>query len=270
MYKVLALDIDGTLLNGKKEITPKVKRAIAELEKQNIPILIASGRPLMGIRHVADELDMNTKGGYILSFNGGKIIEYKTGNIVYSKTIPREYYREIYEYAHKMDASMLTYDGDYIITEKPENRYVDVESKVVKMDVKKVDNLLECLTFDVDKFLIVGEPDYLQKEVEKMAEHFKGRLNIFRSEPFFIEVVPMGIDKASSLEVLLKELGMTREELVACGDGRNDVTMIKYAGLGVAMENACPEVKEAADYVTKSNEEDGVAYVAEKFFCIEL
>ncbi len=266
MYKILALDIDGTLLNSKKEVTPAVAESIEGLQNKGIPVLIASGRPAQGIRHVASELNMQEKGGYILSFNGGKIIDCKTQEVIYSQTIDEQYYKEVCEYAAGMDCSLLTYDGDYIITEKPENKYVDVESNVVKMPVKKVDNILDELTFAVDKFLLVGEPEYMMSQVETMAEHFKGRLNVFQSEPFFIEVVPLGIDKASSLEVLLTKLGMTKDELVACGDGRNDVTMVAYAGMGVAMENACDEVKAVADYITTSCDEDGVAKVIEKYF----
>lgn len=269
MYKILALDIDGTLLNTKKEITPAVGRAIEGLQERGIPVLIASGRPAQGIRHVADALHMKEKGGYILSFNGGKIIDCTTEEVVYSNPVSSLYYREVIDYANTLDASILTYDGDYIITEKPDNKYVQVESNVVKMPVKKVDNLYETILedkVDVDKFLIVGEPEYMMSKVKAMAEHFKGRLNVFQSEPFFIEVVPLGIDKATSLKVLLDRLGMTRDELVACGDGRNDVTMVEYAGMGVAMENACDEVKAVADYVTASCDEDGVAVAVERFF----
>lgn len=269
MYKILALDIDGTLLNTKKEITPAVGGAIAALQDRGIPVLIASGRPAQGIRHVAEALNMKERGGYILSFNGGKITDCKTGEAVYSNPVSSLYYKEVIDYANTLNASILTYDGEYIITEKPDNKYVDVESTVVKMPVKKVDSLYDTIIKDnvaVDKFLIVGEPEYMMSKVDEMAEHFKGRLNVFQSEPFFIEVVPLGIDKAASLEVLLGRLGMTREELVACGDGRNDVTMVKYAGMGVAMENACEEVKAASDYITASCDEDGVARVIEKFF----
>ncbi len=267
MYKILALDIDGTLLNSKKEITPEVLEAIEGLQEKNIPVIIASGRPAQGIRHVASELSLEKKGGYILSFNGGKIIDCKTNEVIYSNTIPKEYYAEVYKYAMELEkASLLTYKGESIITEKPDNKYVDVESNVVKMPVVKVDNLLEEIDFLVDKFLLVGEPEYMMSHVKAMAEHFKGRLNVFQSEPFFIEVVPLGVDKATSLEKLLEKIGLTREELVACGDGRNDVTMIDYAGLGVAMKNACDEVKEVADYVTSSCDEDGVKKVIDRFF----
>lgn len=266
MYKILALDIDGTLLNTKKEITPGTAKAIEELQERNIPVIIASGRPEQGIYHVANALNMKEKGGYILSYNGGKITDCKTGEAVYSKTVPKEYYGDVCEYAKGLECSLLTYEGDYIITEEPDNKYVDLESKVVRMPVKKVENLYDRLNFSVDKFLLVGEPEYMMSKVEAMAEHFRGRLNVFQSEPFFIEVVPMGIDKGASLDFLLSRLGMTRENLVACGDGRNDVTMIQFAGMGVAMGNACDEVKNAADYITSSCDEEGVLKAIKKFF----
>lgn len=269
MYKILALDIDGTLLNSNKEITPAVRKAIENLQDRNVPILIVSGRPAQGIMHVADGLRLKEKGGYILSYNGGKIINCKNNEEVYSCSISNDLYKEVCEYTINMNASLLTYEGDYIITEKPDNPYVDIESKVVRMPVKKVDNILERLDFPVDKFLLVGEPDYMRSQVERMAEHFQGRLNVFQSEPFFIEIVPLGIDKASSLNKLLPMLDIKREELVACGDGLNDVTMIDYAGMGVAMANACKEVKEVADYITSSCDEDGVAKAIYKFFEFE-
>ncbi len=118
----------------------------------------------------------------------------------------------------------------------------------------------------MNKFLITGNPEILEREVENMAEVFRGRLNIFRSEPYFIEVVPLEIDKAQSLDYLLHTWGMTGDELVACGDGRNDVTMIEYAGMGVAMANACEDVKRVSNYITASCDNDGVARVIKKFF----
>ena len=266
-YKALALDIDGTLLNTKKQVTPKVLEGIQTLQNAGIPVMIASGRPEQGIAHVAKAIGMDVHGGYVLSYNGGKITEYKTGETVYNNTVPMEYNTEIIEYAAGIPtAAILTYERDAIITEMPENEYVLLESRVVKMPVKKVASLKEAVVSPVNKFLIVGKPEVLKQYVSKMAEQFRGRLNIFQSEPFFIEIVPLGIDKAKSLDYLLGTLGLSGEELVACGDGGNDVTMIAYAGMGIAMENACEEVKRVAKDITSSCDEDGVARAIEKYF----
>lgn len=266
-YKALALDIDGTLLNGKKEVTSGVLSEVRRLQKSGVPVMIASGRPEQGIAHVARAIGMDIYGGYVLSFNGGKITEFKTGEVVYNITIPVEYNREIIDYAHKIsDSTILTYENGSIIVEDVENEYAKLESSVVKMPMEKVEDLSVRAVFPANKFLIVGKPEVLQKEVNRMAEQFAGRLNIFQSEPFFIEIVSTGIDKAKSLDYLLNTLGLTGEQLVACGDGRNDVTMVEYAGMGVAMGNACDAVKDVSNYVTASCEEDGVAVAIRKFF----
>ena len=129
-----------------------------------------------------------------------------------------------------------------------------------------VPNFLDVINFPVPKCLIVGNPEPLAALEKKMKKDLEGKMNVFRSEPFFLELVPNGIDKARSLSVLLEELGMTREEMIAVGDGFNDLSMIQYAGLGVAMANAQEVVRQAAGYITLSNEEDGVAAVVDKFF----
>jgi Cof subfamily protein (haloacid dehalogenase superfamily) len=134
-----------------------------------------------------------------------------------------------------------------------------------KMPARRVDNFLEAIHGLKPKCLIVGEPEPLARLEQEMAARLSETNGVYRSEAFFLELVPKGIDKAASLEALLQKLGHTREELIACGDGYNDLSMIRYAGLGVAMANAKPEVREAADFVTLSNEEDGVAYAVEKF-----
>lgn len=112
----------------------------------------------------------------------------------------------------------------------------------------------------------MGDPDELIKTESELSLRLQGRISVYRSEPFFLELVPQGIDKARSLAVLLDELGMTREQMVAMGDGYNDLSMIRFAGMGVAMANAQEPVKKAADYITLSNDEDGVAAAVEKLF----
>ena len=133
------------------------------------------------------------------------------------------------------------------------------------METKKVDNFLEAIDFPVAKCLIVGEASRLMLLEKEMHEELKECMGVYRSEPYFLELVPKGIDKAQSLAVLLEKIGATCEEMIAIGDGFNDKSMIEFAGLGVAMANAQEVVKQAANYITLSNEEDGVAAVVEKF-----
>lgn len=265
-YKVLALDIDGTLTNSKKEITPRVFDAVRRLQLKDIPVLLVSGRPEKGIEHVANELEFKDYGGYVLAYNGGKIVNKRTGEVILNQTVPKDMVIPVCQYVKDKDVALLTYRGDEIITEKPEDVYVLKESHITHMAVKRVDNFMAEMTYPINKFLITGEPDYLEKLVEEMTEEFSPRLNIFRSEPFFIEVVPSGIDKALSLSKLLAMFNLSKENLVACGDGHNDVTMIDYAGMGVAMANACDDVKKVANFITTSNDEDGVALAIEKLF----
>ena len=145
------------------------------------------------------------------------------------------------------------------------DKYIEIEAGINKLTVKEVDNFPEYVTFDVNKCLLTGHDEHMARVERNMAKRFGSVLNIYRSEPFFLEIMPKGIDKAESLDKLLKSLGYTKDELICCGDGFNDLSMIQYAGLGVAMANAQDKVKEAADFITLSNNEDGIAYVIEKF-----
>lgn len=222
-YKVLVLDLDGTLTNSKKKITDYTKKILLNLQKKGVHIVLASGRPEYGIWPIARELELEKYGGYILAFNGGKIVECSTKKTIFERTIEYSYVQEIYEQVKDKKVALLTYESDSLITETPKDFYVEKES-------------------------------------------FKDELSIYRSEPFFLEIMPPLIDKAKSLEKLLRYLDCSRKEMVACGDGLNDLTMIEYAGIGVAMDNAQPVLKEKSDFVTLSNDQDGVAEAVKHFW----
>ena len=152
------------------------------------------------------------------------------------------------------------------MTEIPEDEYVKKEAFLNKMEVRKSTDFLTDIHLPVPKCLIVGDPDKLIAVESELSIRLQGQISVYRSEPYFLELVPLGIDKARTLTVLLEKLDMKREDMVAVGDGYNDLSMIKFAGLGVAMANAQEPVKKAADYITLSNDEDGVAAVVERYF----
>ncbi len=264
-YKLLVLDIDGTLTNSKKEITPRTKEAIMKAQEKGVLVALASGRPSPGIDHVAKELELNKYGGYVLSFNGGVITNYQTKEVIFEKVLPDGIVPVLYEESMKAGVAIVSYLDDVIVTETPESQYIEYEAFLNRMKILKVDDFVGTLHAPVTKCLMVGDPEILIKEEEKLKKKLGDRLNIYRSEPFFLEIMPQNIDKAYSLSKLLKHLGLEREQMIACGDGFNDRSMIEYAGLGVAMSNAQPEVKAVANLVTLSNDDDGVALVVEDY-----
>ena len=264
-YKALALDLDGTLIDSKKQLSEKNIKAIHKAIEKGTAVILASGRPVIGIAHIAKKLSLEEKGGYILAYNGGNIIDCKTGKIIYEKILPKQCIKAICEAAHKNDVIALTYTDSEIVAENDSDKYMIKESLCNDVKIKKVDNLEKFVDYPVAKFLVVGEHQKLLPVQKELLELFPGVIDAFFSESYFLEVVPAGVEKSASLENLLEILNLKREELMACGDGMNDISMLKYAGLSVAMENAYPEVKEYADYITSSNDDNGVAYAIEKF-----
>lgn len=265
-YKLLVLDLDGTLTNSRKEISPRNREVLIQAQQQGVRLVLASGRPTYGIAPLADELQLDQYGGYILAYNGGEIIQWKSKEILYANVLPDAVIPPLYDCAKRNKLAILTYDGPCIVTEHPEDEYVEKEAFLNKMQVRPSTDFLADIRLPVPKCLIVGDPELLMTVESELSIELQSQISIYRSEPYFLELVPLGIDKARSLAVLLEKLNMKREEMVAVGDGYNDLSMIKFAGLGVAMANAQEPVKKAAGYITLSNDEDGVADVVEKYF----
>lgn len=268
MYRILALDLDGTLTNSKKEITPHTLDVLIQAQQKGLKLIIASGRPMAGIMPLAEQLHMKEYGGYILAFNGGLIVDCATGETISQKLLDTSVYKHLYELGNTKDFKILSYLEDCIACEDIENEYVRYAARLNKMKLRKLNSFLDEINFPEPKCLIVGHEKQLAVLEKVLADYYKNKMSIYRSEPFFLEILPFGIDKAKRLDFLLNYLGIRREELMVCGDGYNDLSMIKFAGLGVAMSNAQDVVKEAANYITLSNEEDGVAVAVKRFIKI--
>ena len=237
-YQILVLDLDGTLTNSRKEITPPTLKALIEIQEAGKKVVLASGRPTYGVVPLARQLHLERYGSYILSFNGARITDCRTGQVIYGQ----------------------------LLSGFTPTKYSELESRINHLPIVQIDNFCEKVsTFPNNKFLLTGEPDSIAAAKEEMSAHFHGYIDVYCSDPFFLEIVPKNVDKAASLLKLLTSIGLTADEMICCGDGYNDLTMIETAGLGVAMENAQPLVREKADFITKSNDDDGVLYVIDQF-----
>lgn len=265
-YQILVLDLDGTLTNSKKEITPPTLQALIEIQEAGKKVVLASGRPTMGVVPLADQLHLERYGSYILSFNGARITDCRTKNILYNKKLPKDAIAPIYNIASKYPVDILAYGDNATYSGFTPNKYSEIEARINHAEIQELSDFVSFTSAqDNNKFLLTGEPDIIQEVKKEMQAKFRGYLNIYCSEPFFLEIMPQNIDKAYSLQKLLSSIGLSADEMICCGDGYNDLTMIEYAGLGVAMKNAQPIILEKADYITKSNDEDGVLHVINQF-----
>ncbi len=268
--KVLALDLDGTLTNDQKEVTPRTRAALNAAIARGVTIVLASGRPTAGILPLARELELDKKGGCILSYNGGKIVDCRTGETLVEKTLDPALIPELCAFAAEQDVAILTYNNEGIVCERDKDEWANKECFTTKLPMIHVDDLARYVDYPICKMLLTLDPARRDEVCAAGQQQFAGRADLYPSSPFFIEAVPLGVAKDGSLAALLERMGLTRDNLMACGDGLNDRSMIEYAGVGVAMQNAEQPVKNCADYVTAAdNNHDGVAEAVEKFILNE-
>ena len=252
-YKGLVMDIDGTLYNSAKRITETTRRAVFRAREAGKVIAIASGRPIRGIADVSRRLQLAEKGGYIMGWNSGKILNAQTGEVISETTLPEGI------------VPVVAHTAGLLLSETPEDEIIQLEARLNYMTVDKISSLEDYAEQPLYKCILTGSGEKLEALEKIAAQRFEGRLSVYRSEPFFLEILPPGIDKAHGMDVLARHLGLTREDFIACGDGFNDLSMIQSAGLGVAMANAQSIVRQNADYVTESCDDDGLVSVIEKF-----
>lgn len=263
-YKALALDLDGTLLTSNNTISDKTKEALIELQERGVKVILASGRPTYGMKQFSEELLLDLYDSYLLSFNGGQMIKVKGMEILSEKTLEVEMIHHLYEEALRQGVGLIVYEKDKLLCLKP-NEYTEIESRITGMPIVEITNKNDIKEKSV-KCLMTENPDKIQSIESRIADIYQDSLAVYRSAPFFLELVPKGIDKGARLRELVHILDINPSEIVACGDGYNDKTLIEAAGVGVAMGNAVPEIKAIADDVTKSNDEDGIVDIIHRYF----
>ncbi len=266
-YNMLVLDIDGTLVGSDKTISEKTREAIIKAQQRGKIVAIASGRSIAGIRKTASNISLEQYGGYVIAYNGTTVVNCKTGECIYNQMVPKELVKPVYEAAKRVSAGIVVYNDNTkeMISGNGLNEYIKIDAEACNVTINEVSDFVKAINFPFNKFLLSGKPEHMA-EVEKiMAKEFGDRLNVFRSDPFYVELLPRYVDKGVAVEKLVKHLDIQREKVICIGDSYNDLPMLRFAGMGVAMGNAQQEVKEIADYVTASNDEDGIVNVIDKF-----
>lgn len=265
MKKLIAVDVDGTLVNSKGQITARTREALIAATKAGHEVMIVSGRATFGLRHQAKTLAFDKYGGVLSSFNGGELFDFKEKKVLASHKMDYDLAKEILEFSKDLDLELMIFDGDKILTDRPDGYYVKRESEIIDMDIKPIKNLKNGLDFAPNKFLFAQDPDKIDKPAQKLMKKFGDVTEQVKSSRFYYEVMPKGLSKGASIIEACKIFGIDIKDTIVFGDEMNDISMFEVAGTGVAMGNAVESIKNIADYVTKSNNEDGIAYYLENF-----
>jgi len=264
MYKLIATDLDGTLLNERKEISDRCREDIIKLKKKGIKVVLATGRPYHGIVPYIKMLDLYDDDNYVIVYNGAVVQSARGNEILFDLPLSLDSYKELYELSKQLGVYIHALTYDRVLTPVM-NPYTGVEASINNSPV------IEGAVCDVDpslkiiKVMFVDDPKKLDTIIPQLPDWAKEKYSIVRSADIFLEFLNKNVDKAVGVSVIAEKLGIKMQEIIAVGDAGNDILMIKNAGLGVAMANATEDVKELADYITLTNEEDGVAHVIEKF-----
>lgn len=264
--KLIAIDIDGTLINSKREITPRVKTALNAASEQGVYVVLCTGRPYPGVEGLLQELDLVNDHDYVVTYNGTLVQQTGSKKALVRFSMTHDDLERVNDYATKYNVHYHAIDEEaiYVPTETV-GKYSIHESELVGMPI--IHQLYKDIPTDKEfvKIMFVDEPEVLEELIPNLSDDFKSRYNIFRSAGFYLEVIHPEASKGKAVPHLADKLGLTRDEVMCLGDHENDRDMIEYAGLGVAMGNAIDSIKEIANFVTTTNDEDGVAVAVEKF-----
>ena len=259
MIQLLAIDLDDTLLSRDLTISQANIDAVLSARKLGVEVMLASGRTLFAMEKYADQLGMLGREGYLISHNGCSIIDTLTKEQIYSRYVPYEDARIVWEAVQRYGLTMQYY-GNGCIYSSGLNEYIERDCLLSGQRKEIVEDFDAAILQGKMKYVIPGDPAILPELERELKETLNGRCNMFISKPYFLEILPYNADKGIALEFVAKAYGFKPSQVMAIGDAMNDYGMISYAGLGVAMCNGIEALRRIADVVTHfSNDEDGVA-----------
>lgn len=263
--KLVAIDIDGTLVNNERKITPEVYQAIQEAKAAGVKIVITTGRPIAGVQDLLAELKLNEPDNYVITFNGALVQETASGQEVIKDALTYEDYLDIELLATKLGihSQAVTKDGIYT-SNRNIGHYTVHEATLVSMPIF-YRTPEENRQREFVKTMYIDEPTILDAAIAKIPKEYYERFTIVKSAPFYLELLNKTSNKGTAVLHLAEKLGISVEETMAIGDEENDRAMLEVVGHPVVMENGNPQLKKIARHITKSNEESGVAYAIRKW-----
>ncbi|MBU3142947.1 Cof-type HAD-IIB family hydrolase [Clostridium sp. CF012] len=265
MYKLLAIDMDGTLLNSNKAISKGNKAAIKKAIEKGVKVVITSGRGLNGLDKFLDEVHLRGENEYLIANNGGTIYRISDFECISYKGLRGRDLMKAHALSVEFGLNMIAYTHEGAIASE-ENEFTRFETEYVGNPVKILDFKSQVNDEDeITKILFSQTEELLAKKMLEIPKEFYSEYNVVKTMPIVFEVMDKDCNKGYGVKVLGDMLGIKKEEIICIGDQANDIEMIAYAGLGIAMGNAIEELKDIAEYVTLDNDNDGVAKAIEKF-----
>lgn len=264
---MIAIDLDGTLFNHQKEVTPANRQALAKARARGAKVVITTGRPLAAIGNLLEELDLARPDDYSITFNGG-LVQVNTGQILAKQGLSFEEIVEVHDYLSPIGLPVDILSDQIVYSIPAENdqhsRYHEANPLLTFVELDSLADLPRDIIYN--KVVTVCEESYLDERLTQLPEEVYQNFEAFKSREIIFEIMPKGVHKAAGLQMLCDYLGISSERVMAIGDEANDVPMLSWAGLGVAMANAVPAAKAAADVtITRTNDESGVAQAIETY-----
>ncbi len=264
--ELIAIDMDGTLLDPQHEITPGVRQAIAAARQKGVRVVLTTGRPYVGVRTALQQLDMLRAGEYCITYNGALVQNALDGHCVLQETLGFDDYLYFEQMARELGVCFQAFDfNDLYTPNKDISRYTVHEALLTGIQIRYRSPGEMDPRMRFPKLMMVDDPELLDRAIAEIPASAYEQFTIMKSSPFFLEILSPRVDKGVGVQMLAQHLGIPQENVMALGDQANDYAMIEYAGVGVAMGNAIPELKAIAQYVTTTNVEDGAARAIEKF-----
>jgi len=256
-FKLIAIDLDGTLLNSDLKISPRAAAAIQAAERKGVKVTLCTGRMYVSASRYAQELGLNIP---LVTYNGALVKNSLGHEVLYEKNLPLKEARYVVEVCREFDCQLNVYFEDKLYVEKG-NSWAKRYANKVNVPLNEVDDLLDFLKMSPIKILAMGEEEILHMLRKRLADR---EIYITRSHSYFLEMLNPEATKGKGLAAVAENLAIDRKNIMAIGDNENDIEMFKYVGYSVAMANASDDIKSHADYVTKNNNDDGVAEAIEK------